>query len=406
MINLLTQPGMEELKLQAKQSFEAMGLPISRMESWKYSPLKTLLPPLELFPSGWQNSSAVSFQSSFSSLWIHIHNGRLISISPSLHHAKGIKIRPLQEVSEEEIFSNFSQALQYSKDPMFCLAVANWGPGFVLETDLEFKAEEAIHIHYSTDAPAVLSSGISLFRLAKGSKIDVLESQEATAEGAFNYASCMILEPGSCMNYTLLNNQNGLTGIRHMHASLLSEAYLGMHSIAVQAQLLRINMKVELLGQHARTDLNGLYRADQKQHIDHQLEIRHLVPHCPSNQLFKGILGGEATGVFNGKIYVAKDAQKTNAFQNSKAMLLSEEARVYSKPELEIFADDVKCSHGAAIGQLNREELFYLMARGIPQEDAMHLLLNAYAAGIIEKIAPESVRNHVREQLFGATAGS
>lgn len=406
MMQMLSRPGIDEIISEAKSSFDSVGLPTSRMEGWNYTPLKTLLPELDLFPVSAIDTNSVCKPSSFSPLWIHIHNGRLNGLSPALQNLKGIRVRSLTDIPGDEISANFGQALQFAKDPMFCLAIANLGSGFMLDTDVHFQTEDAVHIHYSTDVPSVLSSSLSLIKIAEGSKVDILESQESATKAAFNYASCLLMERGSNMNYTLFNRQEGLTGIRHMHASLLSEAYLGMHSIAVQARLLRINLKVELLGQYARTYLNGLYRTDHKQHIDHQLEIRHLVPNCPSNQLFKGILDGESTGVFNGKIYVAKDAQKTNAFQNSKAMLLSEESRVFSKPELEIFADDVKCSHGAAIGQLNRDELFYLMARGIAENEAMSLLLNAYAAGIIEKIAPESVKKHVQEQLFGDTSGS
>ena len=132
--------------------------------------------------------------------------------------------------------------------------------------------------------------------------------------------------------------------------------------------------------------LNGLYIGNKKQHIDNQTSVYHAKPNCQSNELYKGILDDESTGVFNGRIHVFKDAQKTNAYQSNKNVLLSERANMYAKPQLEIYADDVKCSHGATTGQLDDDALFYLRARGINAHDAKALLNFAFAGDVIEKI--------------------
>jgi Fe-S cluster assembly protein SufD len=145
--------------------------------------------------------------------------------------------------------------------------------------------------------------------------------------------------------------------------------------------------------------LNGLYLGKGNAHIDSHILVDHRVSHCDSNQVYKGVLDDESIGVFNGKIFVQKDAQKTNAFQSSKAILLSEDASVNSKPQLEIFADDVKCSHGAAIGQVNKNELFYLMARGVDESTARGILTYAYANSIIESITLPALRDYLDEKL-------
>ena len=128
--------------------------------------------------------------------------------------------------------------------------------------------------------------------------------------------------------------------------------------------------------------------------------IDHIKPNCYSNELYKGILGGKATGVFNGKIFVQQDAQKTNAYQDNKALLLSDDARINTKPQLEIFADDVKCSHGATVGQLDEEALFYLRTRGIPEAKAHSMLQYAFASDVFGYISTESVREQLDEILL------
>jgi Fe-S cluster assembly protein SufD len=152
-------------------------------------------------------------------------------------------------------------------------------------------------------------------------------------------------------------------------------------------------------GENALATLNGLYLGKENAHIDCHILVDHRVPHCDSHQVYKGVLDGESTGVFNGKIFVRKDAQKTNAFQSSKAILLSEDASVNSKPQLEIFADDVKCSHGAAIGQINKNELFYLRARGIDEATARGILTYAYGSSIIASVTLPALRDYLDTKL-------
>lgn len=159
--------------------------------------------------------------------------------------------------------------------------------------------------------------------------------------------------------------------------------------------LVRNNLHILPDAEHCETHLNGLFVAHGSQHVDNHTFVDHAQPNCESNELYKGILDGTATGVFNGKVLVRRDAQKTNAYQSNKSIVLSDTARMYAKPELEIYADDVKCSHGATTGQVEAEALFYLQSRGIPRDRAMRMLLGAFAGDVLALIAPDTVRSYV-----------
>jgi Fe-S cluster assembly protein SufD len=163
--------------------------------------------------------------------------------------------------------------------------------------------------------------------------------------------------------------------------------------------LVRNDINVRFAGEGAEADLRGFYLALDQELLDHHLILDHAVPNCYSNQLYKGIADGRGTTVFNGKIFVRKDAQKTNAYQSNKNLLLSPKATVNTKPQLEIFADDVRCSHGATSGQLNEEALFYLQARGIPPAEARKMLLRAFAAEALEGRPEDVFREHLMERL-------
>jgi Fe-S cluster assembly protein SufD len=165
------------------------------------------------------------------------------------------------------------------------------------------------------------------------------------------------------------------------------------------SRIARNDIAAELGGDGAECTLNGLYVANDETLVDTHTTIDHAKPHCPSHEVYKGILGGRARAVFNGKIIVRPDAQKTDAKQTNKALLLSDEAQVNTKPQLEIFADDVKCTHGAAIGQLDEDAMFYLRARGLDEREARSLLIHAFAGQILDGIREPVVRERVQEVL-------
>ena len=172
---------------------------------------------------------------------------------------------------------------------------------------------------------------------------------------------------------------------------------MSTNTIVLHGGLVRNNIHVKLAGEYAEADILGLYLVDREQHVDTQVYVDHAVPHCTSNEMFKGILDDQASGVFNGHILVRKGAQKTQAYQNNRNILLTDKARIHTKPHLEIYADDVKCSHGATIGQLDPEAMFYLRTRGIGEHTARMLLMYAFAAEVIRKIGVEPLRERIDE---------
>ena len=159
-----------------------------------------------------------------------------------------------------------------------------------------------------------------------------------------------------------------------------------------------------LAGEGAECTLNGLYLADGDRLVDNHTTIDHAEAHCPSHEIYKGIIGGKARAVFNGKIIVRQDAQKTDAKQTNRALLLSDDATINTKPQLEIFADDVKCTHGAAIGQLDEDALFYLRARGLTLQEARDMLIHAFAGDILDRVKIEPLRLALETELYAQLA--
>ncbi|HEU4879467.1 MAG TPA: SufD family Fe-S cluster assembly protein, partial [Gemmatimonadaceae bacterium] len=166
------------------------------------------------------------------------------------------------------------------------------------------------------------------------------------------------------------------------------------------AKLSRTNVYTTLAGDSAEAILNGLYMVDGSQHVDHQTRIEHVAPNCPSHELYKGILDGSSHGVFNGKVYVHPEAQKTDGKQSNNNLLLSDAARVDTKPQLEIFADDVKCTHGATVGRLDEVALFYMRSRGVGMAQARRRLTYAFAADVLEKIELEPLKEALEAQVL------
>lgn len=198
-------------------------------------------------------------------------------------------------------------------------------------------------------------------------------------------------------NYKLQNKDNDSTLITNAWITQKSNSSMITNVLTLNPGTIRNNLHVTLDGQNCSADLYGLYLVDKEQHVDNNVSVDHAQPNNYSNQLFKGILDDQATAVFNGHILVRQDAQKTNAFQKNQNILLTDKATIDSNPQLEIYADDVKCSHGSTVGQLDPEAMFYMRSRGISEEVARMALMNAFAAAIIDKINIEPLRGRINE---------
>jgi Fe-S cluster assembly protein SufD len=185
-----------------------------------------------------------------------------------------------------------------------------------------------------------------------------------------------------------------------MHIRAQRNANFTSHSISVGGSLVRNDVVAVLDGEGVECTLNGLYLANEQRLVDNHTTIDHAKPHCGSREMYKGILADRARGVFNGKIIVRPDAQKTDAKQTNRALLLSEDAQINTKPQLEIFANDVKCTHGAAVGQLDDEAVFYLRSRGLSESEARHLLIHAFAADVVNRMPFEPIRTAIEDVLL------
>ncbi|MGE0812184.1 MAG: Fe-S cluster assembly protein SufD [Vicinamibacterales bacterium] len=192
--------------------------------------------------------------------------------------------------------------------------------------------------------------------------------------------------------------------VHHLHATCGAAATLNSRAVSLGGALVRNDLAVVLAGEGAHATLDGVYVADGAELVDNHTSIDHAVAHCTSHELYKGILAGRARAVFNGRILVRPDAQKTDAKQTNRALLLSDDAQINSNPQLEIFADDVKCTHGAAVGQLDEEALFYLQARGLTPAEARDMLLHAFAGEVLGEIHVPELRLALEQQLFARLA--
>jgi Fe-S cluster assembly protein SufD len=247
----------------------------------------------------------------------------------------------------------------------------------------------------------------TLIHAGRQSQAQVIETYISLAGGAHwtNPVTEIVSEEAARVEHFKVQ-QESLEAIHTGRIELLEErnGYISSISLSLGAAVARNDIRITLDDEGCECALDGLFVVSGKQHVDHHTVIDHAKAHCNSHQLYKGVLAGEAHGVFNGKIIVRQDAQKTDAIQNNKNLLLSTKAEINTKPQLEIDANDVRCTHGATVGQLDRDALFYLRTRGIPEQQARNLLVYAFAADLLDRITVEPLKQHF-ERLLLRTLG-
>jgi Fe-S cluster assembly protein SufD len=269
--------------------------------------------------------------------------------------------------------------------------------GAVITVDANVEVAQPIHLVFLADATAAkgMMHPRVLVTLGRHAKATVIESYVATSDAMYftNAVTEAVIADGATLTHTRVQRE----GMRAFHVGTFDarqarDSHLVSFSFATGASLSRVNVYTSLDGEGSGATMNGLYMLGETQHCDHQTQIIHAQPHCYSRELYKGVLDGQSHGVFNGKVYVHPIAQKTDGKQTNNTLLLSDKARIDTKPQLEIFADDVRCTHGATIGQIDRTALFYMKSRGIDSEVARQLLTYAFAADVLETIECEPVR--------------
>ena len=236
--------------------------------------------------------------------------------------------------------------------------------------------------------------------LAPSQSRQIIECYDDTAHSAENAVTEIVLNENASLELYILQNMDNEVSVRkEFRIRQMADSRLKIVAITFNGGDIRNTYHIDLDGEGADTQVYGLYLIDKKQHVENLLKVQHNVPHCTSNEKFKGILDDEATAVFNGHVYVAKDAQKTDAQQNNSNILLTPTAKINSQPFLEIYADDVKCSHGTSTGQLDQEAMFYMRQRGISKANARILLMYAFAAEVSNHIGNEMLHETVDDMI-------
>jgi Fe-S cluster assembly protein SufD len=310
----------------------------------------------------------------------------------NLNHAKKNNTAVLAEyynrvaVDSSSFFVNLSNA--YAQDGAFIQVLKNT------------KVSKAIHILHLIEGDEVCSMPRNVVISEKNSEANIIISYASLdAKNSFvNSVSEIFLMDGANLDLDIIQNENKSSAnhINYIQAKVAKDANLSVNTIPVSGSLIRNNLNIKLLGKGANADLYAPIVINGDMHLDNQTYVEHIEPNCTSNELYKSVVNDRATNVFNGKILVAQAAQKTNAFQSNANIILTDDAKVNSKPQLEIYADDVKCSHGCTIGQFDEEALFYLQARGIKRSTAQKVLLDAFIGEVIDHIPSESLQEYAR----------
>ncbi|HVB30506.1 MAG TPA: Fe-S cluster assembly protein SufD [Gemmatimonadaceae bacterium] len=407
------------LRSSALDRFTQMGFPTTKNEDWhftsvapiaerSFSPLTTpsgdvrrtdLEPYLFVAPDAWHLAVFV--------------NGRFAPELSHLEHLpQGVRVIPLARAWTEapELTRRIGTVARADTQTFTALNTAFLHDGVVIHVDPDVVVEQPIHMLFATDRHA--ANGVSyprnLIVAERHSRATVIESYVGLADVPYftDAVTEVVVEDGATLSHYKLQRE----GPQAYHVGAIEtvqarDSHYVSFSLAVGAVLSRTNIGTVLGGAGGGVTLNGLYMLDGAQHGDHQTRIEHAQPNCFSRQLYKGVLDGASHGVFNGKVYVDPIAQKTDGKQTNNTLLLSERAQIDTKPQLEIFADDVKCTHGATVGRLDEVSLFYMKSRGIGAEESRKLLTYAFAADVLETIENDAVREGLEAMTMARFTG-
>jgi Fe-S cluster assembly protein SufD len=403
---------VKALREQAISSFGALGLPHNKLETWRNTDLKEALGKgydIFLEPKAEPDAQRV-FRCNIPHLDTAVLgqlNGWYVSKDvPLMRLGNGMIMGSLAEAIKEfpELTEQHLGKYISDKDNGFAaLNTAFLQDGIFIYVPDNVKSPKPVQlinvIHANENL--FLQSRI-LIVLGNNSRLSIVHCDDSyNHQASFSniVTEVKLGENAFLDHYKLQNLNNDSTLISSNYFSLDDSAKLESHFISLNGGLLRNNVRVTFDGPGGDVNIYGLYLMDRKQHIDNHVYIDHAHPHCTSSELFKGILDEQASGVFNGHVLVRQNAVKTNAYQSNKNILMTETARVNSKPFLEIYNDDVKCSHGSSTGQLDAEAMFYLRQRAIGEESARMLLLYAFAEEVIGKIDISPLRYRVEDMV-------
>jgi len=397
-----SMPEIKAARIKAFENFRELGFPTTKNEEWKYTSLN------ELNKIDWKsdvtsNNDIESFIQSVTAKGVKATrlvfvNGRYAEAFSSIEQEdKQVVITNLSKASGRELFiKHFNKYASPENASLNSLNTAGFTDGVYVEVPNDTVVKYPISIIHVNDGKVnTFSQPRHLIIAGKGSKVTLIESHYTT-DGTTSFTNIVnevYADENSNVEYYKIQREQGVS-YQNNFTSIFQEGGTKINHITLtlDGKWIRNNLHFYMNGRLCNSTLYGLYLTDKDQHVDNHTRVDHASPDCFSDEKYKGVLKDHSTAVFNGKIVVHPDAQKTNAYQRNQNIILSNDATVNTKPQLEIFADDVKCTHGATIGQLDEEPLFYLRSRGIPEDVARKLLLTAFAEDISEKITiPEMV---------------
>jgi len=383
-------PAVHRLRKAAAARFAELGFPGPRDEEWRFTPIAPLARvPFEPAPLDVVDSS------------ISLHTPQL---------PKGVIVCCLSEAMQKHnalVESHLARHADWKKQPFTALNTAFLRDGAFVYVPPGTVLDEPLFLNFRADRgrEGHVWHRRALILLGDNSQVTLVESYSGPAEIPYftNAVTEIVVGPGAHVDhYKIQREGDQAFHMSTMQVQLGRAANFSSHAVTQGGQWVRNEINAVFEDEGGECILNGLYQAGGQQLVDNHTFIDHAYPHCASHELYKGILDGKAHGVFNGKIYVRQDAQKTDAKQTNQTLLLSDDATINTKPQLEIYADDVKCTHGATVGQLDAESLFYLRSRGIGAAEARSLLTYAFANDIVSRIKVASVREELERSLLQA----
>lgn len=400
------------LRLEAIEAFHRMGIPTQRNEDWKYTNLNKLIKqdfdPMILKRDVMGNSllfdsmdhikaNKLVFTDGFYS---HEHSSILDKNSNLIISTFADEL----EKGNREVEEHLNRLSDYKTDSLAALNLAFAQDGAFIKVPKGKTPQYPVILFFisSESGAKHISQLRNIIIVEESSQCELIESYQnvSNCHNLINSVTHILLKENARLDYCKLQlHDENYSQIDTTHITQERYSHSDTCTINLGGDLVKNNLSVILNDEHCETHLNGLYILKKNTHIDNHVFVDHASPMCQSNQLYKGLLDDNSTGVFNGKILVRKDAQKTNAFQSNKNILLSDRATINSKPQLEIFADDVKCSHGSTTGQMDNNAIFYLRTRGLNEFQAKAMLNQAFAGEVIDRIKNDSLRTFLNASL-------
>ena len=404
---------LKDLRQEAISRLQATGFPTRKTEAWKYTPIEK---HLSTEHTVYHESRSLPISSDdIASLLIpgvdaHVAvtlNGRyypeLSSVGDLEAPVVFTDLKSAFESINSVLSSQFAQYAPHNEDPFVALNTAFLLDGLFLHIPARVKVTRPLYILHLFDAANdTVVQPRSVFVADPESEMTVIEHYHSLNDAShfINVVSEWVVKrQGAMHHYQVQDLASASTAVFNQYVYQEQHSFYSTHTSTLKGGTIRNNLAISPDAEECESHLLGFVLGKESMHVDNHTLVDHSKPHCFSNELYKNILDDASTGIFNGKVLVRQDAQKINAYQSNKSITLTEKARMYSKPELEIYADDVRCSHGATTGQLDAEALFYLRSRGLNEKQARSILLKAFARDVIDAIQIEALRDYVDTRL-------